>query len=305
MSLPLSGLDLNALVLFHAVAESGGFTAAADRLGIAKAKVSIQINRLERTLGVALFTRTTRQVALTEAGHRLHMRSAPLIRGLQEAIDHVGDNQGELSGTLRLSTTVDHAVHLLAPAVAAFAQAHPALKIDLRSGDRVQDLVGEGIDVSIRVGWLRDSSMHAVKLGEFRQCVVAAPAYLQGAGPLSHPRDLVQHHWITLSLLPAPLTWEFQDAKGRALTVHLKSRLKVDSPSALRAMLRQGYGVSILDALSAQEDLRTGTLQQVLTDWSLPRGGVYAVYPPGRLLSARTRKFIDFYRDFLARHFPA
>ena len=301
----IAQIDLNTLVLFVAVAESGGFTAAAERLGVTKAKVSIQVGRLEALLGSALFTRTTRQVNLTEAGRALLAQCRPLLHGLQEALEHAGESQAGLTGTLRISTTVDHAIQSLAPAIAQFAKLYPLLQIDLRTGDRVADMVGEGIDLSVRMGWLRDSSMRAVKLGEFQQYAVASPEYLQRAGMPEHPADLSEREWIALSLLPTPLTWKFSAQDGSVQSVQVKSRIRVDSTGALRAILRQGSGISILDEFSAQDQLRSGHLVQLLKDWSLPPGGIYAVYPPGPHVPAKVRTFIDFYRKYLAGTQPS
>jgi len=295
----LGEIDLNSLVVFDAVVEAGGFTAAAERLGVAKAKVSIQIGRLEARLGVTLFTRTTRQVSLTDAGRALHEECKPLLAGIQEAIDQVGHDKGALTGTLRLSTTVDHAVQSLAPAVAAFSALHPALHVDLRTGDRVSDLVGEGIDLAIRLGWLRDSSLRATKLGEFEQYVVASPAYLKRAGRPKQPADLATHDWVALTLMPTPFTWKFTARSGETQTAHVKSRIRVDSPGALRAMLRHDAGISVLDQYSAEEGMKAGYLVRLLPEWSLLRGGIHAVYPPGRHVAPKLRRFIAFYRDWL------
>lgn len=298
----LHDVDLNSLLIFDAVVEAGSFTGAADRLGIAKAKVSLQISRLESQLGVTLFNRTTRQVSLSDAGRILHAQCQPLLQRMQEALEQVGQesNAGvRLTGTLRVSTTVDHAVQSLAPALSRFASLHPDLQIDLRTGDRVVDLVSEGIDLSIRLGWLRDSSLRAVKLGEFEQHVVSSPAYLRRAGTPTKPSQLEQHDWVALSLMPTPLTWKFTSRRNVLQTVHVKSRLRVDSPGALRAMLRYGSGISVLDQFSAEEAVSAGHLVRLLGDWSLPRAGIYAVYPPGRHVPAKVRAFIDFYRDWL------
>lgn len=298
-------IDLNSLLVFGAVAEAGGFTAAAERLGVAKAKVSIQIRRLEAQLGTTLLTRTTRQVTLTEAGRALHEQCQPLLRGLREALDQVGTGGAPLAGTLRISTTVDYAVQSLAPLIARFAALHPDLQIDLRTGDRIVDLVGEGIDLSIRLGWLRDSSQRAVKLGEFDQYVVASPAYLRRAGRPTRPQDLAGHEWIALTLLPTPLTWRFAASSGDVQAVQVKSRLRVDSPGALRSMLRAGAGISVLDQYSAQPELDAGHLVRVLGPWTLPRGGVYAVYPPGRHVPPKVRAFLAFFQDSVHADRPA
>lgn len=298
MALP-GKIDLNDLLVFEAVAAAGGFTAAADRLGVATAKVSVEIGRLESKLGVALFARTTRKVVLTDAGQTLYEECRPLLHALTEAIERAGSGKEELAGTLRISSTVDHAALSLAPALAAFAKLHPRLTVDLRTNDRVIDLIEEGIDVAIRLGWLRDSSLRAVKLGEFEQYVVASPGYLRRVRRPKIPEDLPALDWIALTLLPTPLTWKFTSGSGEAKTIHVRSRFRVDSPGALRSLLQQHAGVSVMDQFNAQEGIHAKRLIRLLPDWALPSGGIYAVYPPGRQLSAKVRRFIDFYRLYL------
>lgn len=300
MALP-GKIDLNDLLVFEAVAETGGFTAAAERLGVATAKVSVEIGRLESKLGVALFSRTTRKVALTDAGQTLYEECQPLLHGLTEAIERAGAGKEDLAGTLRISSTVDHAASILAPALALFTQQHPHLAVDLRTSDRVVDLIEEGIDVAVRLGWLADSSFHAVKLGEFEQYVVASPSYLRRVKRPSTPEDLVNFDWVALTLLPTPFTWKFSGHTGEAKTIHVKSRFRVDSPGALRSLLQQHVGVSVLDQFNAQEGISSKRLIRLLPKWSLPSGGIYAVYPPGRQVSAKVRSFIDFYRQYLEK----
>jgi DNA-binding transcriptional LysR family regulator len=297
----LNEIDLNALAIFEAVAGTGSFTAAAQRLDVAKAKVSLQVARLERQLGVQLFARTTRQVTLTDAGRALLEQCAPLLRGLAEALDAAGGGAGELSGMLRVATTVLHATESVGPCLAAFAQLHPRLAIDLRTGDRVLDMVAEGIDVSFRMGWLRDSTQRAIKLADFTQHIVAAPGYLERHGRPTRPDQLARHEWLTLTLLPTPLTWTFSRADGRQATVRMSSRIQVDSPNALLALAECGAGVTALESRTLQSALKRGTLVKLLGSWSLPQGGMYAVLPPGRHVAPKVRAFVDFYRDWLAR----
>jgi len=299
MSLP-GQINLNDLLIFSAVAETGGFTAAAEKLNVAPAKVSLEIARLEAQLGVALFTRTTRKVALTEQGQTLHAECTPLLAQLQTALDGLHGTQERLSGVLRIAAPVDHGAQMLAPALARFAALHPKLHIDLRTSDRIADLVAEGIDVAIRMGWLRDSSQRAVKLGEFGQFVVASPDYLRRAGTPLSPADLVRHDWVAMTLLPTPLTWTFTSPDGGEHTVQLKARMKADSASALRSLVRHGVGISVLDQFSATPELASGQLVRVLADWQVPRGGLYAVFPPGRHVSAKARAFSRFYQEHLA-----
>jgi DNA-binding transcriptional LysR family regulator len=290
--------DLNALPAFAAVAETGGFTAAAQRLGVAKAKVSPAVSRSAAQLGTKPISRTTRRVALTEAGQALYARCVPALRAVQDSLSQLAGD-GELSGTLRISAAVEYAAQTLSPAIAAFAAAHPRLEIDLRTSDRVADLLKEGIDVALRMGWLRDSSLRATRLGGFEQYVVASPTYLERVPRIAHPSDLAKHEWVTLSLLSAPLTWKFTSAKGQARTVRVGGRMRTDSVAALRALVQQGCGVSVMDQFTAEMPLRSGALVRLLPGWSLPKGGIHAVYPPGAHVPAKVRAFVDFYSAWL------
>ncbi|WP_137895508.1 LysR family transcriptional regulator [Ramlibacter sp. 2FC] len=287
--------DLNALLVFAAVAEAGGFTAAAERLGLSKARVSLEVSRLEARLGLSLFTRTTRRVQLTEAGQTLIDECVPALRGVQDTLAGLG-RTGELRGTLRIACTVEQAQQSLAPAVAAFAQLHSRLQLELRSSDRVVDLVREGVDVAFRMGWLRDSTLRATRLGGFAQQVVASPAYLRRAGQPQTPEDLARMDWVALTLLPTPLTWRFTDPDGAQRSVRMTGRLRCDSAATLRTLLLEGAGVSVMDRPSTEALVARGELVRLLPQWSLPEGGIYAVYAPGRHVAAKVRAFIDFYQ---------
>lgn len=295
-----NGLDLNDLEAFVAVAEAGGFTAAADRLGTAKSRISQRVGRLEDALGTTLFTRTTRRVSPTPEGEALRERCAPLLGGLTQAIEEAGQASSELHGPLRVAAPTDLAVQTLAPLVRRFRADHPGVRFELRSSDRILDPVQEGIDLSFRLGWLKDSTQRASKLRDFEQWVVASPAYLARAGTPESPEDLVDHDWLALSLLPAPLTWTFEHADGRRVQVQMHSGLSTDSTPLLRTLLLDAGGISAIDELSAAPALAAGTLVRVLPEWRLPRGGLYAVYPPRRFASARARAFVAFCRTALA-----
>lgn len=299
-------LDLNLIRSFVAVADAGSFTSAADLLGVGRPMVSLHVARLEKSLGVRLFDRTTRHVALTDAGSRLLERSAPLLRALLEVADAEGAAAPDLQGRLRISAPVDHAAQVLAPVLVEFSRLHPRLEIELRASDKVGDLVTEGIDVAFRLGWLRNSSLRASKLGDFEQGLVAAPGYLDAAGVPSHPDDLVHHAWVALTLLRSALTWQFRGPKGHEATVRMKALLRTDSPLVLRALLMTGAGISAMALLHVQRELHTGELVRVLPKWALPPGGVFAVFPPGSHIPARSQALVDFVRQQLSaqRHPP-
>lgn len=293
----LDELDLNALPLFIATVEAGSFTSAAERLGCTKTKVSLNIRALEKQLGLALFTRTTRQVTLTEAGEQLYQSCQPLLARLGETLSDSGNRARALSGSLRITAPVDHMAGNLAPAAAAFGRLHPDLTIELRSGDQVSDMVREGIDLAIRMGWLKDSSLRAQKLGAFEQRVIASRAYLEEMGEPRHPGELSRHRWIEFTPLPSSLTWTF--AKGdEQVQVQMHSRFRVDSTVALRSLIQSGAGLSVMASHLGTQDPE---LAMLLPDWQLLSGGIYAVFPPGAFISTKARAFVEFYRQWLAQ----
>lgn len=284
--------ELDDLVVFAMVAECLGFTAAAERLGMTKAAVSLRVRQLEARLGAALFVRTTRQVRLTDRGRALYEATTPALATLRRALDEFGTQAAELSGTLRLTAPVEFAASVLASEISAFCAEHPAVSVELHSADRVVDLVAVGMDLAIRLGELRDSSLRASRLGTFEQVVVGSPDYLRRRGHPAAPSDLSAHDWVSFVLLRAPLTWTFTNTRGRKASVKLRSRLKVDSSSALRALLERGAGLSVIDRNSVAPSLRSGALVRVLPDWRLPEGGIYAVPPPGRHSHPLARAFV-------------
>lgn len=300
----LGSPDLNDLLIFAMVAESGGFTAAAQRLNRPKANVSLQVRRLEKALGLELFHRTTRRVVLTEHGTRLLDSGVPHLQRALEAVAALSQSGDELAGTLRVSCTVDHAGQTLARCLVQFSKLHPAIKIDLRATDRVVDVVRDGIDLALRMGWLRDSSLRAQKLGAFRQLIVASPEYLQRVGCPSHPEDLANHDWVALTLLSAPLTWQFTGPRGKLFSVRMKSRMRTDNPGTVRSLVEAGAGVSVIDEHGAASAIRAGRLVQILPNWKLPEGGLYAVFPPGKHIPRHVQAFVDFYRGFLGEVTP-
>lgn len=294
MTQPLD--DLNLLQTFAAVAELGSFTAAAERLNMARPQVSLQVRKMESALGVSLFNRTTRRVALTDAGQRLFDQCAPLLQGMHEALHQVGSVGQGLRGRLRIGAPVEHAVQVLAPMVASFAQRHPHVRVELVVTDKVQDLVAEGIDVAIRVGWMRDTSSKVAKLADFEQGVLASADYLARHGRPQAPEDLTQHRWVALTLLPSPLTWTFSKA-NRAVTVRMSPTLRTDSAVAMRSLLVHGAGLSVASLMHVQNEVRSGALVRVLKDWSLPGGVVHAVFPPGAQVVPAARAFIEMLRQ--------
>ena len=296
-----SSVNLNRLAAFAAVVESGSFTAAAEKLGLTKAMVSQHVSRLEKELGISLLTRTTRKVTPTETGAAFYADCAQALQGMQAAIARVGGGSEVPSGTLRLTTPEDYGSAVVVPALAGFMHRFPAVKVEFVATDHVVDLVAGRFDLAIRTGWLRDSSLRAARLGVFDQIVAAAPAYLKKFGTPKRPEDLAKHRWITLTLLRSALTWTFSAKDSKTQTVRISSTVSTNSTASLRAFMREGVGVSILPDYMLDADIRAGRLVRLLAGWSLPQGGVHAVYPNARYTSAKVRAFVDFLREFLAQ----
>lgn len=292
-------IDLNRLVIFTALVEAGSFTAAAQRLGMTKSRVSQQLAALEAELGVTLVLRTTRRMALTSAGEQFHADSLRLLDDARAAIARAGATRSTPSGLLRVTAAGDYGPAVIAPALASFRRAFPQIEVDLVVTDRIADPIAERFDLSIRVGWLRDSSLRAARLTAFRQCLVASPAYVAARGMPAHPRDLVRHDWIALSVLRSPLRWTFTSHRGARTTVRLHSSMQSNSTLTVHAFVRSGAGLSVLPDYLVGEDLRSGRLVPVLPQQRLPEGGIFAVYP-GREPPAKVRAFIAHLREQLA-----
>ena len=291
-------LDLNSLLLVQALAASGSFTAAAERLGSSKTKISLQIKVLEQKLGVALFRRTTRQVSLTAEGAWLVDRCLPLLDELRQELQQLSQTDVELSGTLVISAPEDYSNRVLVPLLIRFQQLHPKLQLDLRSSDQVQDLIKQGIDLSIRIGWLQDSSLKAQRLGDFQQWLLAAPAYLEKFAPPQQPADLTTMNLIAFTLLPTPQQWRFKQG-STTVDLRLPSCMKTSSTQTVTSLLLHGAGLGVLPDYSAKTMLQQGLLQRLLPEWQLPGGGIYAVYPPGPHRPAKVRQFVAFLQQCL------
>jgi DNA-binding transcriptional LysR family regulator len=292
-------VNLNRLAVFVALVRAGSFTAAAEHLGLTKAMVSQHLQRLERELGVTLLVRSTRRMALTEAGAAFHADCVPLLQQAGEAIERMRGNRDVPSGTLRVTTPTDYGVSILAPALGDFRQIHPQFQPDLVINDQVIDLIAEGFDLAIRIGWLRDSNLRATRLGSFRQWVMASPAYLAARSTPRRPEDLAEHDWVAMSVLSTPLRWTFTHSNGTRRTVRMRQAAQANNAAAIRGLVLAGCGIAVLPDYLVDDDIRSGRLKIVLASYRLPEGGIYAVYPDPQP-PAKVRVFIEYLRDRLA-----
>lgn len=291
-------MDFNALVVFSAVAETSGFRAAADRLGVTRSAVSQTIRRLEETIGVALVRRTTRSVSLTEEGARLYAGIAPALAEIGAAVEASADQPGRPSGVLRLAVSSIAETFLSGPLLAGFAAAHPAVRIDVLVTDEEFDIVAAGYDAGVRLGEVIEVDMIAVPVsGDQREMAACAPSYLARFGAPQHPRDLVQHRcigWRPRPDLP-PYRWEFTEG-GRDFDVAVKPEITTND---LRLMIRlacAGAGITfaVMDCL--RPFVERGELVPLLEDYCPPYPGFHLYYPNRRNLSPKLRALVDHVR---------
>ncbi|QBB71404.1 LysR family transcriptional regulator [Pseudolysobacter antarcticus] len=293
-------VNLNRLAVFVALVDAGSFTAAAQRLDTTKSRVSQHLAALEKELGASLLVRSTRRMALTSAGAQFHADSVHILEQAHAAIARVGVQSAIPSGLLRITAAGDYGAAVVAPALTSFLRRYPQLKVDLVATDRVTDLIAEHFDLSIRVGWLRDSGLRAVRLTSFRQCLVASPAYLAEHGTPKRLDDLPRQRWIELSVLRSPLRWTFSAPDGKQRSVRVQSGVQANSALSVHAFVLAGAGMSVLPDYLVQGDVRAGRLVVLLPRHRLPDGGIFAVYPE-RQPSAKVRAFIEHMREFIAQ----
>ncbi|MDT3720088.1 LysR substrate-binding domain-containing protein [Pseudomonas oryzihabitans] len=288
----MDAVNLNRLAYFAAVVDTGSFTRAAERLGITKTVVSQQVAKLEEELKTALLMRTTRRVEPTEAGRLLHGRSVSILRQAEDAIGEVTRASTEPSGVLRVAASNDYGTFRIAPLAAAFARRYPACQVELILSDTRIDPLANQIDLSIRVGWLEDSSLHARRLGDFRQLLVAT-SELARSLTLGDPDELATAPFIANGALKDPLTWRFARGAAEQRTLRLRPVLSINATPAVLAATLAGGGLSILPDFLVANALATGELVTLLPAWSLPMGGIHAVYPTARFRPSKVTTFVE------------
>ena len=279
--------------MFSAVAATMSFSKAAGRLGTSAQNVSKNIRALEDALGVLLLHRTTRVVTLTESGQAYLPRCNRLIEDFDELRSVMRDEGAAPSGNLVVTAPVLFGEMYVMAVVEKYLAAHPGVTIDLRLSDQHLSLIDEGVDLSVRIGVLQDSTLIAKRLGETRLITCAAPSYLDEEGRPMHPNELPAHRCVFDTNRRTPGQWSFRDG-GESLMVTIRPRVRVNSASAVRSLLLSGEGIGIVPNFVVAEDLRSGRLEALLEpfeDRSLP---VSLLYLANRHLSRKVRSFIGF-----------
>lgn len=276
-------MDIEDLQTFVEVADAGGVSAAARRLGVAKSVVSRRLSRLEGELGVQLLARTTRGAALTEAGVAFRDHAARVgaeIDAARETIQPTGD----LIGRLRVAMPLTFGPTHLAPVLAELARRHPRLQISSSYSDRFVDLIAEGFDCAIRVGVLQDSNMVARRVGTIHAKFLASPDYIKAHGSPQAPEEIVLYQ----SLMQGTEAWQFIDG-DKIVTINPQGRYKADNGIALAAAAAAGLGLAWLPDCVTDPYVASGALVPIMTRYPPPSAGVYVVRPPGQHPSRKVR----------------
>ena len=286
-------MDLEDLRTFVDVADAGGVSSAARRLGVSKSIVSRRLFRLEAELGVQLLARTTRGAALTEAGVTFREHSARVCAEIDIALETIMP-AGELRGRLRIAAPLSLGPTHLAPVFAEMARRHPLLHIQASYSDRFVDIIGEGFDCAIRVGYLNDSNLIARRVGPITGKLVASPDYVREHGAPKTPDELLTHQ----ALMQGTETWQFIDG-DRTISIHPQGRFKADNGTALAAAAVAGLGIAWLPDHLIKGYLESGALVAVMTSYLVPTAGMFVVRPPGQHSTRKVRVLTE----LLIEHF--
>lgn len=291
---------LAAMETFVSVLEAGSFSAAARRLKLGQPAVSKTVAHLEDRLGVRLLLRSTRGLTPTEAGTAYYERAKRAIEEAHEAELAARGAGSDLHGTLRVCAAVTFArLHVL-PHLGEFLNAHPDLNIDIVLDDRTVNLVEEGIDVALRMGVMSDSNLIARKIGECQRLILATPTYLQVHGEPFSPSDLAQHQAVIYAQAGGGEHWAFKQG-STVQSVTVNGRVRVSAAEGVRVAVLAHLGVAMSSRWMFAAELESGEVCQLLEQWQLPPLDLWAVFPTGRLASAKARAFVDFVERLMAR----
>ena len=281
-----------------AVIETGSFTAASERLGMSKALVSKYVGEVEESLGVRLLNRSTRRLALTEAGQRYYDQALPLLEEFIEMVDNVTGEQSNPRGLLRISVPVTFGEMSLAPLIPKFLKTYPDIGVDLQLSDKMIDMLEEGIDVVIRIGAVDDSNLIAKQIQTLPLTLCASPDYLETYGRPTAPEELskamAKHQCIIDSNFRVGKHWPMMSPQQKSTSIEVNSRITANSPRAVREIALAGGGIGMIPQFIVEDALADGRLEEVLPNYNTLEFGLFAIYPHRRYLSRKVRCFIDF-----------
>ena len=295
---------LTALRAFVRLAELGTFSATARDLRVGQSTVSKWISALEDEVGAELFQRTTRSVRLTAAGKTFIKGARDVLAAYEIATEKLQSGSPSLRGRLRMSVPVVFGRLFIVPQIRTFMRRHPEIEIEMVFSDRYINLIGENVDVAVRVGTPIDSSLRSHALGSTARHAVASPGYVERCDPIREPDDLRRHPCLLHTELSRGDVWQFRKGpKKRAVTV--KGRFSANNSEALLALARSGQGIAMLAHWLVEGDLRAGKLVALLSEYALPRAPIAALTPPSRHTPPKVTELIAHLKTTLGYQFRA
>ncbi len=287
--------QLKSMVVFSHVVEQGNFSAAAKHIGLSRAVVSYHIKKLERQLGITLLNRSTRSIALTQAGNDYYQRCRIIAQQASAANQQIENVKNEPEGLLKITCPVNVGLHTIVPALDKFCHLYPKIELDIMLTDEVVNIVKEGIDLAIRGAPLADSGLQARKLAVLNTCLCGSPKYFEHFGRPEKPSELAQHNWVVYKLTSNKLSLE---RSGKIFTVDIKGTISTNNAAARTAFVEGGHGLGRIPIYDALPKIKAGSLQTILDDYQLKAIDVYGVFPPGAATSKKLRLLIDFLKQY-------
>ena len=292
--------DLKRMAIFVAVVQHGSMSGAARALGLSTSAVSQQVRKLESDGGVTLLHRSTRQLALTEAGQRYHARCAAMWAAAEQARAELAASRDEPSGELRLSATVGFARHV-APALGTLLTDHPALRLRLLVDDAPIDLINARIDLAVRYGRLQDSNWAARRLGGMQWQLCAAPGWVAAHGRPQHPDALLTHSWLGFAREGGGLRIDLHTPAGEPRALRVEPRIASNNQLSIQQMCEAGLGLALVGSMDAHDALQAGRLGRLLRDGSFGTLDIWAVTPQRDAQPAKVRQAIAALHAYLQR----
>ncbi len=291
----LSFEQLKSMVVFAQVVEQGNLTAAAKHIGLSRAVVSYHIKKLETQLGVKLLNRSTRSIALTEAGAEYYESCRIIAEQTQLANQKMENLKNEPEGRLKITCPVNVGLQMVVPALNEFRRHYPKIELDVMLTDEVVNIIQEGIDLAIRGAPLPDSGLQASKLWTLPTCLCGSPEYFKKNGRPLTPADLEQHDWVVYKLTAGPI----ELSKGsRSFSVAVQGTISTNNAAARTAFIEGGHGLGRIPVYDAFPKIKAGSLESVLDDYQLKDINVFGVFPPGNTSAKKLRLLIDYLQDF-------
>ncbi len=295
---------LQAMELFVSAVREGSFSAAGRRAGLSPAAVSRQVAALEASLGTQLLNRTSRSLALTEAGREYLARLEPILQDIAAAEAAAAALQATPRGTLRLHSRTMFGMRVVAPLIPDFQARYPELRVELRLAEHPARLTEDDVDIDLRIGMPPDGQLIQRLLLRSERVLVASPGYLARQAPVRAPRDLQIQDCLTYWVGRDDATWRFL-ARGELQELPIAARFTSNNGEVLRQLALAGHGIALLDDYTVRDELAAGRLVRLLPDWQVTNSGfepgIYAVFRQASLLPAKTRAFLDFMVESLSR----